>query len=62
MLGEGVGVAWTDLEDEWVKWIFQKCSEGLPMSTVQNRLQVKQMVLSTGITEFNRDPIGAIIF
>lgn len=32
---ERVGVAWTDLVDEWVKWIFQKCSEGLPMSTVQ---------------------------
>lgn len=31
------------------KWIFQQCVKRLPVSTIQIKLQAKQMTLSTGI-------------
>lgn len=49
--------AWPDLEDELEKWIIQQCAKGLPVPTVQIRLQVKQMaLLSKGIPNFNGNP------
>jgi transposase-like protein len=47
---------WPELEDVLEKWILEQREKGLPLSTVQIRLQAKNFAANMGISNFTGNP------